>query len=139
MPEQSAFSDAAENIILDTLLRNVATGLENTATRWVALVTATVAEASTGANIAEVPHASGYVRGTTNFGASAGGVVTNNAPVRFTATGGSWGTVVGIAILDTAADAAGTVIMFDNSMADVLINDGDSLTFGTNEITCSVF
>lgn len=139
MPESSAFSDQAEDEIIEVLLRGQAAGAFASGTnRWIALVTAAVNEASDGADILEVAEASGYERGTVTFDAAAAGVTSNSAAVLFTASGGNWGTIVGIAIMDTAADATGGVIMFDNSMTDVVINDGDSLTFNPGDIDITV-
>jgi hypothetical protein len=135
--ESSAFSDAAENEIINVLLRDQAPTLGTTGV-WVALVTAAVAESQTGATITEVANSNGYARQPVVFGAPAGGASSNTGVVSFTAAGGNWGTIVGIALVDSATHGAGALLMFDNSMTDVAINSGDSLTFAIGDIDVSV-
>lgn len=138
MAESNAFTDALENDIIDYYFRNQASGVGHVTTIYVALVTAVVAEDDTGATITEVADASGYARQAVVFTAASGGTSANNADVVFTASGGDWGTVVGIALVDSGTHGAGNVLMFDNSMTDVTVNDGDTLTFATGDIDISV-
>lgn len=132
-----AFSDALENDILDVFFRNQAKVFAS-AVPWLALVTATVTEGMTGVTITE-PGGGAYLRQQMTFGSVAsGGVLQNTAAHTFTATGASWGTIVGIAIVDNATTSLGKLLMFDNSMTDAAIGDGDSLTFAIGAITITV-
>jgi len=137
MPESNAFSDAMEGQIIDVFLRNASRTLGG-ATQYIALVTSAVTEGQTGATITEVANSGGYARQAVTFSAASGGATSNSGAVTFTASGSNWGTVVGIAIVDSGTYGAGGMLMFDNSMTDVTINDGDSLTFAIGDIDVTV-
>ena len=137
MAESSAFSNAAEDEVINLFIRNQARTFGTSL--FVALVTASIAEASTGANIAEVADGNGYARQAVSFDAAAAGATSNSAAVNFTASGGNWGTITGMCIVDSGTHGAGNVVMFDNSMTDVTINNGDSLSFAAGDIDISIF
>lgn len=136
MAEANAFSDVMENDIIDVFLRNQAKNIGTS--MFIALTTAVVAENHTGATITEVADANGYSRQAVTFSAASGGTTANTGAVTFTASGGNFGTITSMCIVDSGTHGAGNVVMFDNSMTDVTINDGDSLTFAIGDIDVTV-
>jgi hypothetical protein len=126
-------SDFFENEVIDVLLRNQAKTMGNS--MFVALTTAVITDANTGATITEVANANGYARQAVTFTAASGGATANNADVVFGPnTTSDWGTVTSIAIVDSTTHGAGNLIMYDNDMADVAMAVDDTLTFATGDI-----
>lgn len=130
-------SDYLANALLDFMFRNQAFSQPDT---YVALCSATVSDNDTGTTITE-PSGNGYARTQVNpnGGASptwdlaAAGVVDNGADVDLgPASGGSWGTVVAVAICDAAT--LGNLLMYDNDMADQAVGDGDTARFPVGDL-----
>lgn len=130
-------SDFLANELLDHAFRNASYTSPAT---YVALTTATVADNNTGSTITE-PSGNGYARVQVNVngGASptwdlaASGLVDNTHDVDLgPASGGNWGTVVAVAILD--AVTAGNLLFYDNAMTDQAVNDGDTARFPIGDL-----
>lgn len=124
------FSDYLENEILDHVFRNAA--YTPVATVYLSLHTTVSSDSAAGTEVS----GSGYARQSITFNAASGGVIDNSNVVSFTASGGNFGTVVGVAIFD--ALTVGNMLAFDNDMADVAVNDGDTLQFPAGNITVSL-
>ena len=142
MAETKAFSDAFEAEVL-----NHAFGLAgDTFTRtglYLALVTSSVGEAETGATMSELPVSNGYARQAIAFGTATtsgtGYQIANiTSDTVFTASGGAWSTVVGVAIMDVVTDGAGNILAFDNSISSATLADGDTLTFAVGNVVVSI-
>lgn len=131
-------SDYLSNELLDHMFNNAA--FTSTAgNTFVALVTVAVADNDTGSTITE-PSGNGYARVEVNpnGGASptwdlaAAGVVDNTHDVDIGPATGSWGTIVGVAILDAAT--LGNLLMYDNAMADQAVDNGDTARFPAGDL-----
>ncbi|HEY4690299.1 MAG TPA: hypothetical protein VIK33_13370 [Anaerolineae bacterium] len=129
-------SDYLANKLLDLMFRNTAYAKPDT---YVALVTATVTDSNTGSTITE-PSGGAYARKQVNVngGASptwdlaASSVVDNTHAVTFAQASASWGTVVGVAIVDAAT--VGNLLMYDNAMADQAVGSGDTVSFPIGDL-----
>jgi hypothetical protein len=126
-------SDYAENEILDHIM-NV--GAYTAVTLYVALCTATPTDASTGATITEVANANGYARTATGaWDVAASGATANTAAITFpAASGGAWGTVTSIAIVDSATWGAGNVIWHGDLTASKVVADGDTFKINAGDL-----
>ena len=91
-------------------MRNVA--ITGQVAMWLALFTADDG-LEAGTITSEVPNAYGYARELIGLSASSDGTSSNAAAITFTtASGGAWGTVVSVAIIDSVTWGAGNVIMY---------------------------
>ena len=78
----------------------------------------------------------GYARQVTTFASAANGIASSNAVVTFGAcTGNNWPTVIAVGIVD--ASTAGNIMYF-NTISGRNIQVGDSLVFGTGNITITL-
>jgi len=78
----------------------------------------------------------GYARQVTTLASAANGIASSNAVVTFGAcTGNNWPTVIAVGIVD--ASTAGNIMYF-NPIAGRNINVGDSLVFGSGNITITL-
>lgn len=125
----SSFSDYLENAVLNHVFRN--TSLASPASVWLALYTALPTDAGGGTQVS----GGGYARQQITFGPPSGGTISNTSAVSFTASGASFGTVVGVAIFD--ASTGGNFLAWDD-IASAVINDGDTLTFPIGNINLSI-
>lgn len=122
-------SDYLSNEILDHILGEGARDFTSPATLFVALTTATISSSDTGATITEVANSNNYSRQALNVNAASGKQATNNGALVFTASGGNWGTVTSVCIVDSGTHGAGNILYFDNDITDTAVNDGQSITF----------
>jgi len=124
-------SDYLSAKLLDLMFRNQAYSVPDT---FVALTTAVVADDSTGSTITEVSGGS-YARKQVNVNGgaaptwdlAAAGVVDNTDAITLVTATASWGTVTSVAICD--AVSAGNLLLYDNTMTDQAVGDGDTVTF----------
>lgn len=129
-------SDFLSNTLLDFMFRNQAYAQPDT---YIALVTATVSDSDTGSTITE-PGGGSYAREQVNpnggssptWDLAASGLVDNTHDVVFTEATASWGTIVGVAIVDAATN--GNLLFYDNAMADQAVGSGDTVTFPAGDI-----
>jgi hypothetical protein len=133
-------SNYLANALLDHMFNNSSYTQPST---YVAACTATVADGDTGSTITE-PSGNGYARKLVNANGGAApawalatgttpAVVDNGANVDLgPASGGNWGTIVAVAIVD--ASSAGNLLMYDNDMSDQAVNDGDTMRFPTGDL-----
>ena len=129
----AALSDYMENKIIDAMLRGQA--FPTIATAYVALFTATPADAAggtevTGGSYARVAVTSSLANwaGTQSAAstvASSGtsGLTSNNATITFPAPTANWGVVTSIGVFD--ASTAGNLLFYSALTASKTINNGD--------------
>lgn len=110
----------------------------------IALCTSATADANTGATVPELPNATGYARQTLNpldanwtAVSSTDGLTDNVTALTFTASGGDWGTISHIAIIDSATHGAGNVLFHGALSASKTIADGDSLILPAGALNCT--
>ena len=128
----SALSDSAEKLLLDFLMT---TGTATRPTAWyVALYTAAPNDASTGSTGGTEVSGNGYSRQAVTFAAAAtpGGTTTSTDAQSFTASGGDFGTVTHMAIID--ASSGGNMLWHGALTTSRTVNDGDTLTFSAGNI-----
>lgn len=138
-------SDYLSNALLDFMFRNQSFTQPPT---YVALCTATVADDDTGSTITE-PSGNGYAReqvfanggGTPYWNLVTGttpAVVDNYSQIDLgPASGGNWGTVVAVAIVDNLT--GGNLLMYANDdLPDQAVNDGDTVSWPTGDLDCQM-
>lgn len=126
-------SDYIEDKLLDHLMD---VGAYSAVTLYVALCTAAPNDASTGATITEVADANAYARTATGaWNVASGGATENSDAITFpAASGGNWGTVTHIAIVDSASHGAGNVIWHGVLTASKVVNDGDTFKINAGDL-----
>jgi len=118
--------DYLENALLNAVLRN--TTYTSPATVYLALFSSAPTESTSGTELT----GNGYARQAITFGAPSNGVCTSSGAVTFTASGGAWSAVAGIAICD--ASSGGNQLYWDVKSISALA-DGDSINFASGQIT----
>jgi hypothetical protein len=122
----SALSDYAEDLLLDWTMTN---GSATRPTAWyVALFTDATSDAGGGTEVS----GNGYSRQSVTFAAASGGTTSNSNAQTFTASGGNWGSITHLAIMD--ASTSGNMLWHGALTASKTINDGDSLVFSIGDI-----
>jgi hypothetical protein len=79
----------------------------------------------------------GYTRQTITFNAASAGSMTSNADVSFTASGGSWGTITHSAVYD-GTGAGANMLWYSNLTASRTIDDTDTLTFASGQVSLAL-
>jgi hypothetical protein len=128
----SALSNSAEKLLLDFMMT---TGTATRPTAWyVALYTSPPDDASTGSTGGTEVSGNGYSRQAVTFAAAStpGGTTTSTNAQSFTASGGDFGTVGWMAIID--ASSGGNMLWHGALTTARTVNDGDTLTFSTGNI-----
>jgi hypothetical protein len=129
----SEFSTYLENELYDHLFRNLS--FSSPAAVYAALFdsTASLANLEAGTLTGEIS-GNGYARTAITMGAPTDGNGTNSAAVTFpAASGGNWGTIRYMAIMDAAS--GGNVLTYTQLDADVVINNGNQFQFNIGNIT----
>jgi len=134
-------SDYLANKLLDLMFRNQAYTAPDT---YVSLVTVAATNSMTGSTITE-PSGNGFARKQVNvnggssptWDVAAAGLVDNTHDITFATATGSWGTIVGVVIVDAAA--TGNLLFYDNGMTDQAVGTDDVWKFlaGALDITLS--
>lgn len=135
----SAASNYLELKLLNHTLRYSTAPYVGPATVYVALFTAdsandTLQDLETNVLTNEVT-GNNYARQSVTFAAAAAGSISSNSSATFTASGGAFGTIVAVALMD--ASTAGQVL-FAGLITNKTIADGDSLQFASGQITVSL-
>jgi hypothetical protein len=125
----SSFTDYLENAVLNYVFRN--TGTPTSTSVYLGLFTVAPTDAGGGTEVS----GAGYARQVTVFDAAASGAITNTAAESFTASGGSFGTVVAVGIFD--AVTAGNLIAWDD-ITSAVVGDGTTLNFAIGDIDVSL-
>lgn len=129
----SEFSTFLENELYDHLFRNA--GYTSPTTVYAALfdITASLANLEEGTLTGEISGNS-YARTAITMGAPTAGLGSNSGAVTFpAASGGNWGTIRYMAIMDAAT--AGNVLTYTQLDADVVINNGNQFQFNIGNIS----
>jgi hypothetical protein len=124
-----SFSDYWEAIILDET-----TGKSPSATRYIALLTATPTDASTGTTIVE-PSGGSYARKSTaaaDWNSAASGSTSNANAITFVQATGDWGAITHFAICDAAT--TGNVLAWGSLTATKTILNGDTASFAAGSL-----
>jgi hypothetical protein len=135
----SAMSNYLEGEIIKHIFRTGS--FTKPTTLGIALVTTAVVDSDTGSTIAEVTNANAYARQTlnpldANWSAPSGGngATDNVTAITFPQATGNWGTVVGVAILDSATHGAGNVLLYGTLAVSKSINSGDTFSFAIGDL-----
>lgn len=142
----SASSDYLEKKLLDHALGTAS--FTTPGTVFLALFTTddsagnTAEELETGDLTNEVT-GNGYARQTISFNAAnASGTATNNGAVTFTASGGAFGTITHVAVMDTNSTSdsagAGNVLFYGALTASKTIEDGDSFQIADTNLSITL-
>lgn len=123
----SQMSNYLENELLDHTLGTGSFTMP--ATVYLAIYTSNPTDANSGTEVT----GAGYARQAITFGAASGGAATNSSQETFTASGGNFGTVTHIGLLD--ASTAGNLLVYGALTSSRTINDGESLIFEVGSIT----
>lgn len=138
-PAGSEIANALANSMFNFVLRN--TAHTSPANIWLAMYLSAAIEseleASTHTN--EVANANGYARLSLTCTAPTDGAGTNSGDHTFAAaSGGNWGTLRWVAIVDNASRGAGAVLVYTQLDSDVVINDGNTLQFNDTDLDIQV-
>ena len=126
------FATYLENEMYDHLFRNLAYTSPTTVYAALFGTTASTANLEAGTLTGEIS-GNAYARTAITFGAPTNGLGSNSAAVTFpAASGGNWGTIRYMAIMD--ASTAGNVLMYTQLDSDVVINDGNQFQFNIGDI-----
>lgn len=126
------FATYLENEMYDHLFRNLAYTSPTTVYAALFGTTASTANLEAGTLTGEIT-GNAYARTAITFGAATNGLGSNSAAVTFpAASGGNWGTIRYMAIMD--ASTAGNVLMYTQLDSDVVINDGNQFQFNVGDI-----
>lgn len=131
-------SDYLENEVLDHVCKTGAAFTQPDV--YIALCTAATVDADTGATITEVANANGYARqGPISFDAAVAGLADNTADITFpAASGGAWGTVTHIALLDSGTWGAGNMLWHGALAASKVVGDGDTFKVPAGDLDLSL-
>lgn len=136
-------SNYLENQLVDHIFRT--SSFTKPSVLAIALVTSAANDSQTGATISEVPDSNSYARVQlnpldANWAAPVGGdgVTSNLAAIEFPQATGPWGTVVGLAILDSATHGAGNVLFWGNFAENKTVGTDDSVTIDIGNLTVTL-
>jgi hypothetical protein len=126
-------SDLYEIDVLKLTTGQATTIFTSTAmTPYIALFTTTPTDAGGGTEVTGGAYA--RITSAGKWAVPSGGSVSNNAVITFpTASGASWGTINGFAIM--TAVTAGTMLMWGALSAPKTVNDGDTASFASGQLT----
>jgi len=87
----------------------------------------------------EVPNSGSYARQTldpddANWAAISSGATSNLSDITFPTASGSWGTIVAVAITDSATYDAGNLLFYGTLSVSKTVTSGDTFTFSTNDL-----
>jgi hypothetical protein len=139
----AGMSDYLEGEILNHIFRT--SSFVKPSTIAIALVTSPIVDSDTGSTIAEVANSNGYARvvlnpSDSNWAApvAGDGVTSNSIAITFPQATGSWGTVSGVAILDSSTYGSGNVLLFGTLAVSKTINNGDTFTFAISGLSITL-
>ena len=135
----SALSNQYENKILDHILNNTALAQ---GTVYVGLFTGSASSNLENSILTNEVSGNGYSRQTAAFGAASGGSASNSGKITWTATGGAFGTITTVALINlpgtTDSAGEGDVIAYATLAASKDIQDGDSFQISTGNLTLTL-
>lgn len=126
--------------LLDFMFRNQAFTRPAT---YVFLTTATIADSNTGSTVTE-PSGNAYARKQVNVNGgssptwtlASSGALENTHDITMATATGSWGTVVAAGVAD--ASSAGNMLIYDNTVADQAVGNGDTVVFAAGAWDVSI-
>jgi len=142
----SNISNYLEENLLNHIFRTAT--FSKPSTIAIGLATASPTDTSTGASFNEVADTFSYAR--VNVGVpdnadwsdpSAGsqGETDNSSDITFTtASGGNWGTITSVAILDNVTHGAGNILFYGDITTPKVVNDGDTFKFSAGDLNISL-
>jgi hypothetical protein len=130
--------DALEQEIGDYLTGQGTATTFGTGNAWLALYTVAPNDDGTGATeVTGNAYARMQISATNMALTTAGGVATNDAAITFpTASGGNWGTIIGVGIC--SASTAGTIGAYTALAASKVVDDGDTFEFAIGDFSVTV-
>jgi len=137
----SAASDYLEKEVLDHVLGEGARDFTSPATLYIALFTGDT-QLETNNPTLEVS-GNNYSRTAVSFNAAASGSATNDGAVTFpTASGGNFGTITHVAVVDHASNTnwgTGVNVLFYGALSvDKTVTDGDTFQISDQQLTISL-
>lgn len=138
----SAAANYTENRTLDFWLKANSQTTSAPSTVYLGLFTSDPSLGSTDENLeagtlTNEVSGNGYARKAVTFGTVSNGSVSNSANVTFDpASGGDWGTITHIAVLD--ASTTGNVLFYGRLQTEKLIQDGDTFQVTQNNLTVTL-
>ena len=131
----AAFSDYAEQKILETLLNNAA--FPTISSTWVSLHTAATTDAGGGTEVSGVSYARVDCGAFTSMTAITDGQTENSAEIAFAQAGaGGWGLVTHVALWD--ASTAGNMLLHGILTASKQIDENDTFKFAIGDLVITV-
>lgn len=134
------FSNYLEDQLLTHIFRT--SSYSKPSTIAIALLTAAANDADTGATITEVTNANAYARQTLNPADAnwtlTSGTSDNASAITFPQATGSWGTIVGVAVLDSATYGAGNMLFYGTLAENKVVNNGDTFSFDVGDLNISL-
>jgi hypothetical protein len=123
----SGLSNFMAGKVIDHLFRNQAYTPPSTV--YVALFTTMPTRSTAGTEVS----GNAYARQSLALSAASAGLTDNTSLITFpTASGGNWGTILGIGIMD--ASTAGNLLWFGTLTASRVVNDGTTFTIAASDI-----
>ena len=126
-------SDYLANELLDHVFNNAAFTQPDT---YIALVTTNSSDTALGTEVSGGSYARQQVNpnggSSPTWDVAASGLVDNTHDITFPTATASWGTVVGVAIMD--AVSAGNLLFYDNAMADQAVATDDVVEFAAGDL-----
>jgi hypothetical protein len=130
-------SDYLELEVLDHVLGKGTRDFTSPATLGVALFTVMPGDDGTGGT--EVANANGYARQSATFAAASGGASSTSADLTFgPASGGDFGTIVGVGIYDNTGYGLGNPLIFATLAANKTVSDGDTFVISAGNLTVNL-
>jgi hypothetical protein len=119
-------TDNFENKILDAGFGSGT--LTKPANVYVALYSTAPTDSTSGTELT----GNGYARQVVSFGSASAGQIGSSGNVTFAANGSSWSTVVAVGLVD--ASSSGNIMVYGALSPTRTLQDGDTLTFETNNL-----
>lgn len=133
----ASFSDYLELKVLDHVFGD---GAYTSPTAYVALCTAAVSDASTGATITEATY-TGYARiiiNATDMSAASAGSKTNSAAITFAACTAGTSTITYFAVCDSVTTGAGNVLMWGTVTSKVVDTSNTPATIAIGALVATL-
>ena len=129
----SAASDYLENEVLDHVLGKGTRDFPSPTNLRVGLFTSMPTDSGGGTEVS----GSGYGRQAVTFNAASSGSATTSGDLTFgPASGGDFGTILGIGIFD--ATTSGNLLIFTTLAASKTVSDGDTFVISAGNLTVSL-
>tara|TARA_R110000737_G_scaffold350326_1_gene388959 strand:- start:1986 stop:2390 length:405 start_codon:yes stop_codon:yes gene_type:complete len=130
-------SDYLELEVLDHVLGKGTRDFPSPTTLAVALFTVMPNDAGTGGT--EVANLYGYARQSATFATASAGSSSTSADLTYgPASGGAFGTIVGVGIYDSLTHGAGNPLIFATLAVDKTVSDGDTFVISSGNLTVNL-